>query len=122
MIISTSSQNVQLTDAICEYVDTTLHNEFDDVADHIASVDVRLEAIHVNADRFDMRAVLRVDLRSHRALVTEIQDNNLYAAIRRGALDSTRAVERQLRHSRTITGQRPPETFHAFSRYSAPNI
>ena len=122
MIISTSSHNVQLTDDICEYVEDTLRKEFGDMADQVMSVDARLEAIHSIRDRYDMKAVIRVDLRNHRALVTEIQDDNLYAAIRRSAADSARAVSRQVQQSRELVGQRSPGLFHAFSRYSASNL
>ena len=118
----TSSHNLQLTDDICEYVVDTLRNEFGDAADHVVSVDARLEAVHSVRDRYDMKAVVHVDLRNHRALVTEIQDDNLYAAVRRGARDSARAIDRQLQHSQQVTGQRLPEKYHAFSRYSASNI
>lgn len=122
MIISTSSDNVQLTDDICDYVEDTLRNEFGHVADQVVSVDARLAAVRSVRDRCDMKAVVRVDLRNHRALVTEIQDNDLYAAIRRGAADSARAVDRQLQHSRQVNGERAPCKFHVFGRYPAANV
>jgi ribosomal subunit interface protein len=122
MIISTSSQSVQLTDDICEYVEDTLRKDLGDVAGQVVSVDARLEAVRSVRDRVDMKAVMRVDLRNHRALVTEIQDNDLYAAIRRGAADSARAIERQLEHSRQVNGQRTPYKFHVFGRYPAANV
>jgi ribosome-associated translation inhibitor RaiA len=122
MIISTSSDNVQLTDDICAYVEDTLRTEFGHVADHVLSLDARLEAISSIRGRCDMKAVVRVDLRNHRSLETEIVDDNLYAAIRRSAEDSARAVDRQLQHSRRITDQPAPAKFHAFGRYSASNL
>ncbi len=122
MIISTSSHNVQLTDDICEYVEETLRNEFGHVSDRVTSIDARLEAIHGTRDRYDIKAVVRVDLRNREALVTEVQDKDLHAAVRRGAADSARAFGRQARHSRELSGQRSPGMFHAFSRYSASNI
>lgn len=121
MIISTSSYNVQLTDATCEYVESALRDRLGRVATHVVSIDARLEAVPGNRGRHDFRAILRVDLRNHRALVTEIQDDNLYAAIRRGARDAARAVDRQLQHSRKVTGQRLPGKFSAFGRYPATN-
>lgn len=122
MIISTSSNNVQLTDAICEYVESALHKELGDSADHVVSVDARLEAIQHTRERFDMKAVLRIDLRKHRNLVTEIQDTDVYTAIRRSARDSARAIRRQLQHSSQVTSQRLPGKFHAFGRYPAANV
>lgn len=122
MFISTSSHNVQLTEDICDYVEHTLRREFGDAAEHIVSVDARLEAVHGMRDRCDMKAVVRVDLRNHRSLEAEIVDDNLYAAIRRGAEDSARAVDRQLEHSRRVTDQPVPAKFHAFGRYSASNL
>lgn len=122
MVISTSSHNVHLTDELCEYVESALREQFGHVSDHVVSVDARLEAIHSIRDRHDMKAIVRVDLRNHRALATEIVDDNLYAAIRRSAADSARAVERQLEHSRQINGQRLPEKFHTFGRFPAANI
>ncbi len=122
MVISTSSHNVHLTEDICDYVEDTLRSEFGDAADHVVSVDARLEAIHSIRDRYDMKAVVRVDLRNHRALVTEIQDDNLYAAIRRSAVDSARAIDRQLQHSRQVSGASTPYKFHLFGRYPAANL
>ena len=122
MIISTSSHNVQLTDDICAYVEKTLRSEFGRVAGDVASVDTRLEAIHNVGDGFDVKAVVCVNLHSHRALITEVQDGNLYKAIRRSAVDSARAIDRQVLHARQVTGQRVAEKFHAFGRYPAPNI
>ena len=122
MIISTSSHNVPLTDDICEYVEDTLRNEFGHVADEIVSVDARLEAIHQIRDRYDMKAVVRVDLRNHRALAAEIVDDNLHAAIRRSISDSARAVDRQLERSRQVAEARVPQKFHVFGRYPAANV
>ena len=122
MVISTSSHNVHLTDELCEYVESSLREQFGHVSDHIVSVDARLEAIRTIRDRHDMKAIVRVDLRNHRAFATEIVDDNLYAAIRRSATDSARAVDRQLEHSRQINGQRPPQKFHALGRFPAANI
>ena len=122
MFISTSSHNVQLTEDICDYVEHTLRRECGATAEHIVSVDARLEAVHGMRDRCDMKAVVRVDLRNHRSLEAEIVDDNLYAAIRRGAADSARAVDRQLQHSRQINDPHVPAKFHAFGRYSASNL
>jgi ribosome-associated translation inhibitor RaiA len=122
MIISTSSHNVKLTDDICAYVEKTLRSEFGRVADDVVSVDARLEAIHNVRDSSAMKAVVCVTLRSHRALVTEVQDGNLYRAIRRSAVDSARAIDRQVLHARQVTGQRVTDKIHAFGRYPAPTI
>lgn len=122
MVISTSSHNLRLTEDICKHVETSLRDELGHVSDQVVSVDARLEAVDGLRDDCDMKAVLRVDLRNHRNIVSEIQANNLYTAIRRGARDSARAVDRQLRHSSRITGQRHPEKFHAFGRFPAPNV
>jgi ribosome-associated translation inhibitor RaiA len=122
MIISASSHNVQLTDEICEYADNVLNSELGHVADQVMSVDVRLEATQDVPARRDMKAVVRVDLRNHRPLVFEIEDNDLHAAIRRGAADSARAVERQVQYSQRLVGQPMPEKFHVFGRYPAPNL
>ena len=116
MVISTSSYNLQLTDDICEYVESTLRNQLGDNADDIQSVDARIEAIHTIRNRFDTKAVVRVDLRNHRTFITEIQDKNLHAAVRRSAADSARAIDRQLRRSRQVTGQQLPGKFQAFAR------
>ena len=122
MIISTSSHNLRLTEDICEYVESAVRDEFGHVADHVVSIDARIEAVHNIRDRYDMRAVLRVDLRNHHSVRTEIQDDNLYAAVRRGARDSVRAVDRQLQHSRNVNSNRLPNKFLAFGRFPAPNV
>ncbi|MDJ0905260.1 MAG: HPF/RaiA family ribosome-associated protein [Woeseiaceae bacterium] len=122
MVISTSSHNVHLTDKLCEYIQGALRERFRRFGDHVVSVDARLEAIDGRRDRHDIKAIIRVDLRNHRALATEIVDDSLYAAIRRSATDSARAVARQLSHSRQVNGQRPLEKFHALGRYTAANI
>ena len=122
MVISTSSHNLRLTEDICEYVDGAVRDQFGHVADHILSVDARLEAIADRRDSPDMKAVLRVDLRNHRNIVSEMQGDNLYTAIRRSARDSARAIDRQLQHSSRATGQRLPEKYHAFGRFPAPNV
>ena len=86
MIISTSSHNIQLSDDICQYAEDVLWKELQQVADHIVSVDVMLQANGKERGKHGMQAVVRIDLRNHRSLVTEILDNNLYAALRRGAI------------------------------------
>ena len=122
MVISTSSHNVHLTEDLCDYVESELRSQFGHVSDQVVSVDTRLEAIQNLRDRHDMKAVVRVDLRNHRTLSTEIVDDNLYAAVRRSVADSVRAVDRQLAHSRQINSQRPPEKYHALGRHPAANI
>lgn len=122
MVVSTSSHNVQLTEDICDYVQDTLRSELGNAADQVVSVDARLEAIHGIRDRYDMKAVVRVDLSNHRALVTENQDDNLYAAIHRSAADSARAIHRQLQHSRTVSGDSMPYKFHVFGCYPAADV
>lgn len=122
MVISTSSHNMQLSDDICDYVEVTFRKEFSAVAEHVVSVDARLEAIPDVRDRNHMKVVVRVDLHNNPGVVTEIRDNNLYAAVRRGARDSARCVDRQLQHSRRVTGNRLPGKFHAFGRFPAPNV
>jgi ribosomal subunit interface protein len=106
MNISTSSHNMPLTDEICAFVEDTVRNEFDRAARNIVSVDARLEATRSARDRHYTKAVIRVDLRNHRALATEIQDDNVYAAVRRCSADLARAIDRQLQHSSKVNGQR----------------
>lgn len=122
MIISTSSHTMHLTEDICEYVESALRHEFGRVADHVVSVDARLESIRDSRGRCDLQAVLRVDLSNHRHVVTEIRDDNLHAAVRRSAKASVRAVDRQLAHSRQTTDMRIPDKIHAFGRFPAPNV
>lgn len=122
MIISATSHNVLMTDEICQYVENVLSSELEHVADHVLSVDVRLEATHGVLGGCDMKAVVRVDLRNHRPIIFEIEDDNLHAAIRRGAAESACAVERQVQYSRRLVGQLMPEKFHVFGRYPAPNL
>jgi ribosomal subunit interface protein len=121
MIISTSSHNVLLTDDICAYVESCMCKSFGRLADRVMSVDARLEAVRRTRDRNKMRVAVRVDLRDHRTLVTEISDDNLYAAIRRGANDSARSTGRLLQRSREVVGRRPGKAI-SFDRYSTANI
>ena len=121
MIISTSSHNVPLTDELCEYVEDTLHKAFGQTADRVVSVDVRLDAFHGVRKPGDAGVSVRVDLRNHGALVTETRDGDLHTAIRRGAADSARAVDRLKQHARGSTRQRRPGKRLAFRRYSVAN-
>ena len=68
-----------------------------------------------------MKATVRVDLRDHRTFGTEVEDEDLYAAIRSGATDSARVADRQLECSPKVTRQRP-EVPLAFDHYSPANI
>ena len=123
MIISTSSHNLQLTDDLCEYVEDTLREAFAPIADHVASIDARLDASQGIRGRSPANAVvLRVDVHNQRPFVAEARDENFYAAIRRGAADSARAVNRQLERSRDVIGRRQAGKYLAFDRYSAANI
>ena len=121
MIISTSSHDVQLADDICEFVEHSLHDAFGQLADHVLSVDARLEVIHSAGNRKDVKAVVRVDLCDHRALVTEVEEDNLHMAIRRSAIDSARAANRLLQNAPEVTGHRP-EMRPAFDCYSIASI
>ena len=118
MIISTSSQNVQLTEEICEYVEDVLRKEFRSSAEHVASIDARLDIVHGS----DPKMVVRVDLCDQQVLVTESSGNSLYAAIRRGAADSAHAVDGHLPRSRQVNERGPSRKYLAFGRYSAANI
>ena len=122
MIISTSSYNVQLTDTICEYVETTLLRELRCVADHVASADVQLEGTHAANGRSAVSAILRIGLRTRQdVVVTTIRDDNLFAAVRRAAVDSAQDIGRQLRRSSPVSGQWLPSKTRAPGARTAPN-
>ena len=118
MIISTSSQNVQLTEEICEYVEDALRNEFRSSSEHVASIDARLDIVHGSGPKM----VVRVDMRDQQAFVTESSGKSLYAAIRRGAADSAYAVHGHLPRSRQVNERGQSRKYLAFGRYSAANI
>lgn len=120
MIISTSSHEVQLADDICDFVEHSMRNAFGQLADRVLSVDARLEVIYSAGSRKELKAVVRVDLRDHRALVTEVEKDNLRVAIRRSAIDSARATDRLLQNSPEVTGHRP-EIRLAVDDYSPAN-
>ena len=122
MVISTSSHNLRLTEDVCEHVESVLRNEFVHVAEHVVSVDARLESVHDSRDCSNVKAVVRVDLGNHRSVVAETQDDSLATAVQRSAIDSARAVDRQLQHFTRPTDQRFPAKFHAFGRFPAPNV
>ena len=123
MIISTSRHNLKLTDDLCEYVVDKLREAFAQVADQVVSYDARLHACLGISGRSPAKAVvLRVDVQNKRPFVAEARDENFYAAIRRGAADSARAVNRQLERSRDVIGRRQAGKYLAFDRYSAANI
>ena len=122
MIISTSSYNVQLTAEISHYVEATLRRELKQVAGHIVAVDVRLDCIEALYGRSETSAVVRLELNNDQTLVVEILDDNVYTAVRLGALESARKVRRQTPQSAQVRGQWLPDTSHAFSRYTAPNV
>ena len=121
MIISTSSHDVHLAGDICELVEHSMRNAFGELADRVLSVDARLEVIHRAGNRKDVRAVVRVDLLDHPALVTEVEEDNLRTAIRRSAIDLARAANRLLQNAPEVAGHRP-EMRPAFDCYSIANI
>jgi len=122
MIISTSSYNVQLTNLLRDYVDKTLQRELGQVARHVVSVDVQLEAVQASSGREDTQAIMRVDLRNGQVLITEYRASNLYTAVRQSALESARKIRRQTPQSVQAREQWLPAALPAFSRYSAPNV
>ena len=122
MIISTSSYNVHVTGEIGEYVENTLRRELARVANHVVSVDVQLAAINAAPGRRDTKAVVRVDLSNRQSLTVEYEANNAYTAVRSGAQDAARRIRRQTPQSAQVRRQWLPEKFHAFGRYTAPNV
>lgn len=119
MIISTSSRNVQLTPELCEYIENTLLFGLSGAAEEVVSLDAMVEALGGNSA---VKAVIRVDLRNLDSLSTEVRDDSLYTAIRRGTEDIARAIDRQLQPASQVTAQRLPEKSYAFAGHSAPTV
>lgn len=102
MIISTSSQNIQLTRELDEFVTATMRGAFERLADDIVSVDVFLKDLNGPKGGVDQAAVIRIHMRQRRDIAVETVHENLGAAIRIGAKRAKRAVRRSLRKARRI--------------------
>jgi len=122
MIISSSSYQVQLTDEICEYVESSLRDALGCHLDLVVAADARLETVRGNREGTATNVVVRVDLRDYGPLVVEARDQNMLAAILRGAADSARAVTQARQQPRDFVPERPPEQSAAYGRYSAAGI
>ena len=102
MIISTSSHNIQLSRELDEFVNSTLRNSLERLADDVVSVDVFLQDLNGPKGGVDKQAVIRIHLRGRREVAIETVHENLAAAIRVGAKRAKRAVRRSLRKARRI--------------------
>jgi ribosomal subunit interface protein len=122
MMISTSSYDVQLTDEVCRYVESTLCRELEHVAAHVVSADVRLETINSAHGRCDIKAIVRVDLCDCQVIVAENRADNLYTAVRHGALETARNIGRQLQQSRQASGTWIPQEFRAVGSSMASEV
>ena len=99
MIISTSSHNIQLSRELDEFVIGTMRAALERLADDVHSIDVFLKDVNGPKGGVDKQVIVRAHLRNRHQVVIETAGENLYAAVRRSARRTKKAMRRSLAKS-----------------------
>ena len=102
MIISTSSHNVLLSRELDEFVIGMMRAALERLADEVLSIDVFLKDVNGPKGGVDKQVLVRAHLRNRQQLVIETAGQNIYAAVRRGAKRTKKAVRRSIDKSSRI--------------------
>lgn len=106
MNITTRAQDFEMSAAIDRFVRDQVHSTLDRAGVDITAVDVFMKDINGPKGGVDKKVLFRVQLRGGQVIALEAEHDNLYAAIKRGAKRTRRAVGRQIRKARRIRKQR----------------
>ena len=106
MNIRTRVQDFEPTTSIDTFVHQRLQAALARFHDGVAAVDVSMKDVNGPKGGIDKAVLIVVRMRSGRPITLETSDEDLYAAISRGAKRAKRAVRRSLRKSRRIERRR----------------
>lgn len=106
MNIRTRAQDFELTTSIDSFVRERLYAALTRLGDGVAAVDVSMKDVNGPKGGVDKAVLIVLRMRSGRPITLETSDEDLYAAISRGAKRAKRAVRRSLRKSRRIERRR----------------
>ena len=106
MNITTRAQDFDMSSAIDQFARDQVRTVLGRLSDHIVAVDVFMKDLNGPKGGIDKQALIRVRLRNRHVLALETEHENLYAAIRKCAKRTKRAVRRYMRKSRYIQKQR----------------
>jgi ribosomal subunit interface protein len=106
MNITARAHDFELSDAIAGFARDQLHAALNRFSDGIIFVDVYMKDTNGPRGGADKQVLVRVRLRNRQLIATETTDEDLYAAIRRGAKRTKRVVRRTLRKSSRIEKRR----------------
>ena len=99
MIISTSSHNILLSRELDEFVIGAMRAALERLADDVHSIDVFLKDVNGPKGGVDKQVIVRAHLRNRHQVIIETAGENLYAAVRRSAKRTKKAVRRSLAKS-----------------------
>lgn len=106
MNITVSSQDSEVTSAIDRFARAQVRAALQRFDDDILAVDVFMKDSNGPKGGVDKQVLIRVRLRYRQVIALETEHENLFAAIKKGAKRTQRAVRRQLRKSRRVLKQR----------------
>lgn len=106
MNITARAHDFELSDSIAGFARAQIETALNRFSDGVIYVDIFMRDINGPRGGIDKQVLFRVRLRNRQLIAIETEDEDLYAAIGRGAKRTKRVVRRTLRKSARIEKRR----------------